>query len=594
MIFAHGRSALQLLSLAAAALWRHGPVGFARRLLAVRTWLPTVLGETVGAIDSFDAIVSRSNGQISGWALSARGAIDRLEILIDGQREGNARLGLPRPGLQSDAPEASICGFQFNLHPERIAADRAVIEVGFVAYPMHGKPRRFAGRTMRLGAARNAEGPLPAQSALQTRVNAPMAEGGKGGGAAAIPHATLRAAPRRAGSSGKIKLTCFTHDLGYGGGQLYLQELLRRLAALGMIECVIRCPSDGPLRHELSRLGYSIELVSEPSITNAAEHDRVTEAVSSWLSDNGFDCVLANTLAGHYAVNAAAQAGLPSIWAVHESFPLPTWCAFYTQELPGSEFFLSRVEAALKRCPAVIFEADATRRMFLRHGSEDGGEERFLRIAYGIDTAAVDAFLRGFDRQRERARLGIADGAQVVLCLGTFEPRKQQALLAQAFAEVAHPDASLWLVGEAPSPYATALRRYLERKGLAQRVRLFPIVPDPYPWYAMADGFALLSDIESMPRTLIEAMAFGLPALATAVFGVPELIDDGETGLLIEPNSLRSAVQGLRRLLDLSDAQRHAMAQAAREKIRRDHDSRGYADACLALMRRLTRERGQG
>jgi glycosyltransferase involved in cell wall biosynthesis len=104
----------------------------------------------------------------------------------------------------------------------------------------------------------------------------------------------------------------------------------------------------------------------------------------------------------------------------------------------------------------------------------------------------------------------------------------------------------------------------------------------------MADGFALLSDLESMPRSLLEAMSFGLPALAARVFGIPELIDDGRTGLLVEPSSLRNATQGLNALLGLSDLERTSMGRVAREKIRTSHDSRGYADGYLSLIKSLT------
>jgi glycosyltransferase involved in cell wall biosynthesis len=304
------------------------------------------------------------------------------------------------------------------------------------------------------------------------------------------------------------------------------------------------------------------------------------------LLDNDFDCVISNTLSGYYAINAAAEAGIPCVWAVHESFPLETWSAYYTQEHPGSDFFLSRIKAAFRRCSTVVFESDATREMFLEHGCG----ARFLKMPYGVDNSAVDRFLQDFDRDGARARIGIPKGAKMIVCMATFEPRKQQILLAQAFAEVLprHPECTLWLVGDSPSQYSIALSQYLERKGLGESIRLIGVVPDPYPWYAMADGFALLSDLESMPRSLLEAMSFGLPALAARVFGIPELIDDGRTGLLVEPSSLRNATQGLNALLGLSDLERTSMGRVAREKIRTSHDSRGYADGYLSLIKSLT------
>ena len=173
--------------------------------------------------------------------------------------------------------------------------------------------------------------------------------------------------------------------------------------------------------------------------------------------------------------------------------------------------------------------------------------------------------------------------------MGTVEPRKQQILLAQAFADLMkrHRDAVLLLVGDYPSHYSMALRDYLESSGVDGKIRLLPIVSDPYPWYAMADGFALLSDVESMPRSIMEAMGFGLPVLASRVFGIPELIDEGKTGLLIGPNSRRSAAEGLDKLLCLSMQERAAMGQAARERIRTGFDSGAHAEACLALIRGL-------
>jgi D-inositol-3-phosphate glycosyltransferase len=465
-------------------------------------------------------------------------------------------------------PEARICGFQINLRPDQMPADKDTIEVGFSAHTSQGDFRLFPPRVMRLGAQRRITYFPAAANDLQK--------------------STARRPRKRADS--RIKIAVFTHDLGFGGGQLYLQELLRQLAHRSDIEGVVRCPTDGPLRSELSRLGYMTEIYRTPSTSNVEEHDREIDAVRRWLLDNDFDCVISNTLGAYYAINAAAEGGIPSIWAVHESFPLETWSAYYTQELPGSDFFLSRIKAAFQSCSMVVFESDATREIFLQYGCG----VRFVKMAYGVNNSAVDTFLRDFDRDNARDRLGVVKDAKMILCMATFEPRKQQILLAQAFAELLprHAEATLWLVGASPSQYAVALGQYLERKGVGGSIRLVPVAPDPYPWYAMADGFALMSDLESMPRSLLEAMSFGLPVLATRVFGIPELIDHGRTGLLVEPSSLASASQGLSTLLGLSDTERHSMGCAARDKIRTSHDSRGYADGYLSLIKSLVDQAG--
>jgi glycosyltransferase involved in cell wall biosynthesis len=494
-----------LASNAAELIRRHGLLYFARRFLSGR-WLATAFGRTlarqhshrkgediIGGIDEPPGGISRNIGEISGWALAREGAIDHIKALVDGRHATNVRICQPRRDIRSNLPEAEICGFQVALSAEQISAGQASIELGFTAYTTHGKSREFASRTIRLK------------------------EPGREGSLQAAPLLGERAS-RRGGNrtEERHRIAIFTHDLGYGGGQLYLQELLRRLAQEN-VTAVVRCPKNGALRAELIRLGYEVEISPTPSLVKVGDHDQSTEVIGRWLRDQDFDCVIANTLGAFYAINAAADAGIPTIWAIHESFPLQTWCGHYTEEQPGSEFLLSRLEAALRRCSRAVFETNATRDMFLKYGSAD----RFIKVAYGIDNSTIDDFLRDFDRDRERSRLGISKSAKVILCMATFEPRKQQTLLAQAFGEVLarHHEACLWLVGESPSHYTLGLRRFLEKKGLDNSVRLFPVTANPYPWYARADGFALLSDLESMPRSLLEAMGFGLPVLSTRVFG---------------------------------------------------------------------------
>ena len=69
-------------------------------------------------------------------------------------------------------------------------------------------------------------------------------------------------------------------------------------------------------------------------------------------------------------------------------------------------------------------------------------------------------------------------------------------------------------------PYADALSTYVERLG-DPRIRIEPVQPGIHRWYHAVDVLVCASDVESLPRSMLEAMAFGRPVASTAVFGVP-------------------------------------------------------------------------
>jgi glycosyltransferase involved in cell wall biosynthesis len=180
----------------------------------------------------------------------------------------------------------------------------------------------------------------------------------------------------------------------------------------------------------------------------------------------------------------------------------------------------------------------------------------------------------------------------VLLCLGTIEPRKSQALLAEAFRWVvaAHPEAYLVLVGDAGGPYARAVRKYLEVSGMARRSRVVKTVKDTYEWYGVADVFCCPSDLESLPRSILEAMAFDVPVAAASAFGLPELIEDGRTGYLGEPRDLSSLQNLLGRVLGRPRQVRRDVGIAGGRVVAERHDSRGYAEAYGVLVRGLVED----
>ena len=95
------------------------------------------------------------------------------------------------------------------------------------------------------------------------------------------------------------------------------------------------------------------------------------------------------------------------------------------------------------------------------------------------------------------------------------------------------------------------------------------------------------SDNESLPRVIIEAMAFGLPVLGTRVFGIPELIEDGVNGLLCEPQDLDALEEGLRRLLSLTEDEAARLGEAAEGTVRPERDAARYAETIRRTFDRL-------
>jgi glycosyltransferase involved in cell wall biosynthesis len=240
---------------------------------------------------------------------------------------------------------------------------------------------------------------------------------------------------------------------------------------------------------------------------------------------------------------------------------------------------------ALSAADALVFEADATRQLYERWARPDAT----LVVPYGIDTSAVVSYCDGIDPSTARNQLGLPERCRLALVMGTFEPRKEQTQIVRAFEAVGdeHPDWVLALVGDFPSPYSEGLKAQVRRSPMADRVVVVPIVKDTFAWYRAADVLLSASDMESMPRSALEAMAFGVPYVAASVFGVQELISDGLDGFLFEPNDLHALVGAMRRVFSMESSRLRTVGENARTLAMERYDSSGYATEFRRLFRVL-------
>jgi glycosyltransferase involved in cell wall biosynthesis len=161
-----------------------------------------------------------------------------------------------------------------------------------------------------------------------------------------------------------------------------------------------------------------------------------------------------------------------------------------------------------------------------------------------------------------------------LLFIGRLAAAKGLPILLEAVAKVE--GATLDIVGDGPD------REMLEQKaqslGLSDRVRFlgYQSQPQVRELLKRADGFIMSSFAEGVPVVLMEAMAAGVPVVATRIAGIPELVCDNESGLLVSPGDVDALTNAIRRLLGDPDL-RSRFATAGREMIEREFDIRREA-----------------
>ncbi|WP_313803962.1 glycosyltransferase [Sphingobium sp.] len=152
--------------------------------------------------------------------------------------------------------------------------------------------------------------------------------------------------------------------------------------------------------------------------------------------------------------------------------------------------------------------------------------------------------LAQIDRLRAVRRAGGGDEGRLFVAIGRLARQKNYPLMLEAFAEAAGPADRLLVFGDGPE--RRALQRRVQRLGIGDRVRFMGHVPDPALEIGRADAFLLSSDYEGMPAAVLEALAVGLPVIATrcsAAMG--GLLADGALGRLVPVGDLQGFAAAL-------------------------------------------------
>jgi glycosyltransferase involved in cell wall biosynthesis len=349
-----------------------------------------------------------------------------------------------------------------------------------------------------------------------------------------------------------------------GGAQTYVASLL---PALSGFEVTVAAYGPGPLREAVERAGAAyvpLRHVRRPlhpwrDLLGLVELVRLCRRVRPHV-------VHANSSkAGILARLAAAATGVPvRIFTVHG------W-AYRAHSGLAARGYLTAERLVRPLTTATICVAETERETGLRERTCDAA--RTVVIPNAVDVGRAPA-------------AALAGDPPLILSVGRLKAPKDFATLVRALALVRAPFAAT-VAGDGPERAELAA---LARR-LGVRVELAGERDDVPRLLAGADVFVLASRSEGLPLSILEAMAAGLPVVASAVGGVPELVEAGVTGLLVPPGEDAALADALEHLL--ADAElRRRLGAAGRARAAERFDLPRFHAEHLELYRALLAERG--
>lgn len=331
------------------------------------------------------------------------------------------------------------------------------------------------------------------------------------------------------------------YSLGFGGLERMVLDLARGLDRSRYHPIVIAVTSHLPRAPEFAAAGIPVHVVPQRGLDVS-----LPWRLAAFCRAERVGLLHAHNFGRYfYGGPAARLAGIPSLYTEH-STTRPDERALWLTQRRWSDW-----------ATTVVADASYVRtHLIARHGLPP---ERVIVIPNGVDTARL---ANRTGRASMRAEWDVPQSAVVIGTAGRLVPVKNHALLLDAFRALRRRAPEAYLVIAGDGPLRDALSQRVEALHLADSVRLLGHCDDIAAFLAGLDLFCLSSDSEGLPLAVIEAMAAGLPIVATAVGGVPELVDE-RVGRLAPPGDATRLAEALGELVANPHRRVELGAQAA-------------------------------
>jgi glycosyltransferase involved in cell wall biosynthesis/GT2 family glycosyltransferase len=347
------------------------------------------------------------------------------------------------------------------------------------------------------------------------------------------------------------------------GAPRYLSEIVTGLRDRGAIDPAVFSPLGGPGAKVYTAAGIPVDVRETATsrrfvdgLWSPREYEAAQAAGARVLRDHRPEVVIANTLTTFPLVEAAARAGIPAVWIIHESYSQARLERLFPL------FVRKRIAQAFALAARVVPASHDTAALFAHLNTR--GNARVIHN--GLDPAPFDDYLRRVSRDDAARRLPGSPDHKHIISVGTVCERKGQHTLVEAAAILARQrrDFACHLVGLRDGiPYADYVRQLVKRHRLESVVHLVPETDDVWAFYRAADAFVCTSHLETFSRAVLEAEAFGLPIVSTPVCGVGEQVYWGANALWFGFGDAAGLAGQLRRLL-ADDPLRQEMGRQSR------------------------------
>jgi glycosyltransferase involved in cell wall biosynthesis len=350
--------------------------------------------------------------------------------------------------------------------------------------------------------------------------------------------------------------------LGVGGAEWQVVALARGFQALGSTIVVVTLIEPGPLKEELTRMNIPVfSLGMRRGIPGPTALGRLAKIVRREKPDVVHAHMFhANIVA---RLSRLLWRNIPLVCTIHNVNEVSSRSTKWNEKTWRDDAY--RLTNFLSGKTTAV--CDTAVRRYVEVGAFT--PHQLIGVPNAIE---VSKFARDAEAgARLRKELGL-EKKLIGVMVARMEPPKDQELLVRAWAVAAkkHPDLYLLLLGHGPD--RPKLETLMQSLGVNDRVRFMGVRKDVNVFLSMADFFLLVSNMEGMPLSTLEACAASLPLIGSRAGGVPEVILNAKTGFLVPTGDLNALVEAIDKMASLTPADRAAMGAAAHQLVSSRHD----------------------